>query len=284
MKKILILITCIIFLVSCENKNEKATENNTNTKEPAMSNMSSKESLGEVTETFKKYLKEEDVDQFASLVGDYNETIENTSLHGEFKPEINQEYNFEKIDKLWTSKKGEFIGTNCRINTFVLLKNSIGTKNIPYDNEDLAFDMSALDNSKILNDSEKENFYSIFSKIRTEKTRDYKVHGKKMQEHLSNFNLNFNKDISMVSVIIHDDLDYDSLFIGHVGVLAKENDHYLWVEKISFQEPYQATKFATKEDCFKYLYDKYKDYKSETTSHPFIMENDKLVELDEYKN
>ncbi len=105
MKKILILITCIIFLVSCENKNEKATENNTNTKEPAMSNMSSKESLGEVTETFKKYLKEEDVDQFASLVGDYNETIENTSLHGEFKPEINQEYNFEKIDKLLDFEK-----------------------------------------------------------------------------------------------------------------------------------------------------------------------------------
>ena len=88
----------------------------------------------------------------------------------------------------------------------------------------------------------------------------------------------------MVSVVIHDDLDYDSLFIGHVGVLAKEDDHYLWIEKISFQEPYQATKFTTKEDCFKYLYDKYKDYKSETTSHPFIMENDKLVELDEYKN
>lgn len=284
MKKILILFTCLIFLVSCGNKNDRAAENNANPKEPTMSNMSSKESLGEVTETLKKYLKEEDVDQFASLVEDYNETIENTSLNGEFKPEINPEYDFEKIDKLWTSKKGEFIGTNCRINTFVLLKNSIGSKNIPYDNEDLAFDMSALDNSKILNDSEKENFYSIFSKIKTEKTKDYKVHGKKMEEHLSNFNLNFNDNISMVSVVIHDDLDYDSLFIGHVGVLAKENDHYLWIEKISFQEPYQAIKFATKEDCFKYLYDKYKDYKSETTSHPFIMENDKLVELDEYKN
>lgn len=284
MKKLLTILICGVFFVSCGKSGDSFLEDNKNFNETTMSNMSSEESLGEVTETLKKYLKEEDVKEFASLVKDYNETIENTSLYGDFQPVINPEYDFEKIDSLWTSKKGEFIGTNCRINTFVLLKNSIGSKNIPYDNEDLAFDKSALDNSEILKDAEKENFYSLFSKIKTEKTKDYKVHGKKMEEHLSNFNLNFNKDISMVSVVIHDDLNYDSLFIGHVGVLAKEDDHYLWIEKLSFQEPYQAIKFATKEDCFKYLYDKYKDYKSESTSNPFIMENYKLIDLDEYKN
>lgn len=284
MKKLLTILICGVFFVSCGKSGDSFLEDNKNFNETTMSNMSSEESLGEVTETLKKYLKEEDVKEFASLVEDYNETIENTSLYGDFQPVINPEYDFEKIDQLWTSKKGEFIGTNCRINTFVLLKNSIDSKNIPYDNEDLAFDKSALDHSEILNESEKENFYSIFSKIKTEKTKDYRVHGKKMEEHLSNFNLNFKKDISMVSVVIHDDLDYDSLFIGHVGVLAKEDDHYLWIEKLSFQEPYQAIKFDTKEDCFKYLYDKYKDYKSETTSNPFIMENDKLIELEEYKN
>lgn len=283
MKKLITILICAIFLVSCGNKTDVGAENKGLT-EPTMSNMSSEESLGEVTETLKKYLKEEDVKEFASLVKDYNETIENTSIYGDFQPVINPEYDFEKIDSLWTSKKGEFIGTNCRINTFVLLKNSIGSKNIPYDNEDLAFDKSALDHSEILNESEKENFYSLFSKIKTEKTKDYKVHGEKMTEHLSNFNLKVNDNISMVSVVINDDLDYDSLFIGHVGLLAKEDDHYLWIEKLSFQEPYQAIKFATKEDCFKYLYDKYKDYKSETTSNPFIMENDKLIELEEYKN
>lgn len=284
MKNLLTIMICAVLFVSCGMSDDGSVEKNKNSNEATMSNMSSENSLGEVKETLKKYLKEEDVNQFVSLVEDYNDTIENTSLHGDFKPEINPEYDFEKIDSLWTSKKGEFIGTNCRINTFVLLKNSIGSKNIPYDNEDLAFDKSSLDHSEILNESEKENFYSLFSKIKTEKTKDYKVHAKKMAEHLSNFNLNFNEDISMVSVVIHDDLDYDSLFIGHVGVLAKEDDHYLWIEKLSFQEPYQAIKFATKEDCFKYLYDKYKDYKSETTSNPFIMENDKLIDLEEYKN
>lgn len=284
MKKLLTILICGVFFVSCGKSGDSFLEDNKNFNETTMSNMSSEESLGEVTETLKKYLKEEDVKEFASLVKDYNETIENTSLYGDFQPVINPEYDFEKIDSLWTSKKGEFIGINCRINTFVLLKNSIGSKNIPYDNEDLAFDKSALDNSEILNESEKENFYSIFSKIKTEKTKDYRVHGEKMAEHLSNFNLKVNDNISMVSVVINDDLDYDSLFIGHVGVLAKEDDHYLWIEKLSFQEPYQAIKFATKEDCFKYLYNKYKDYKSETTSNPFIMENDKLIELEEYKN
>lgn len=284
MKNLLTIIVCAILFVSCGMSDDDSVENNKNSNEATMSNMSSEESLGEVTQVLKKYLKEEDVDQFASLVRDYNETIENTSLYGDFQPVINPEYDFEKIDSLWTSKKGAFIGTNCRINTFVLLKNSIGSKNIPYDNKDLAFDKSALEISEILNESEKENFYSLFSKIKTEKTKDYKVHSKKMAEHLSNFNLNVSDNISMASVVINDDLDYDSLFIGHIGVLAKEDDHYLWIEKLSFQEPYQAIKFATKEESFKYLYDKYKDYKSETTSNPFIMENDKLIDLDEYKN
>ena len=44
----------------------------------------------------------------------------------------------------------------------------------------------------------------------------------------------------MISVIIHDNLDGDYLFIGHVGVLLSIEKGYLFLEKISFEEPYQA--------------------------------------------
>ena len=78
----------------------------------------------------------------------------------------------------------------------------------------------------------------------------------------------------MLSVVVHDDLDGQSLFIGHVGILVPSEDGYLFVEKLTFEEPYQAIRFATKEDCYKYLDTKYENYTGEGLAKPFIMDND----------
>lgn len=98
-----------------------------------------------------------------------------------------------------------------------------------------------------------------------------------MSEFLSNFN--FPKNAEMISVVIHDNLDGDFLFIGHVGILLPIDDGYLFLEKISFEEPYQAIKFLDKKSCFKYLKNKFKDYTDPEVCPPFIMENDKYVEI-----
>lgn len=81
----------------------------------------------------------------------------------------------------------------------------------------------------------------------------------------------------MVSVVMHDDLDGNNLFIGHVGVMVEDEEGTLFVEKLSFQEPYQAWKFKNKEAVYSYLLDKYAVDYSQETAQPFIMENDKLV-------
>ena len=72
-------------------------------------------------------------------------------------------------------------------------------------------------------------------------------------------NFKFNENTRMLSVIIHDNLDGEYLFVGHVGVLVPNKNDYLFVEKLTFEEPYQAIKFATKEECYKYLTTKYAD-------------------------
>ena len=91
-----------------------------------------------------------------------------------------------------------------------------------------------------------------------------------MSDFLSNFN--FPKNAKMISVVIHDNLDGDYLFIGHVGVLLPHEDGYLFLEKISFEEAYQAIKFSKKEDAYKYLKNKYKDYVDPEVAPPFIMD------------
>ncbi|HFH9920870.1 TPA: DUF4300 family protein [Streptococcus suis] len=89
--------------------------------------------------------------------------------------------------------------------------------------------------------------------------------------------MSFSDKAKMVSVVMHDDLDGNNLFIGHVGVMVEDEEGALFVEKLSFQEPYQAWKFKNKEAVYSYLLDKYAVDYSQETAQPFIMENDKLV-------
>ena len=77
---------------------------------------------------------------------------------------------------------------------------------------------------------------------------------------------------------MHSTLD-DQLFIGHVGVLVPHKDGYLFIEKLSFQEPYQAVQFADKEQLNTYLMTKYDVSFNQPEAKPFIMENDQLLAM-----
>ena len=63
-------------------------------------------------------------------------------------------------------------------------------------------------------------------------------------------------------------------------VIEKSVKVNLFVEKLTFEEPYQAIKFASKKDCYKYLTTKYKDYTGPGLAKPFIMDNGKWVDMD----
>lgn len=157
-----------------------------------------------------------------------------------------------------------------------MLKNSIEIPQIEKDDELLFIDNDSIDKGKLFDAKDKEDFNILFSRVKTEATQDVKVHAKKMEEYFKQFK--FSEKARMLSVIVHDNLDGDSLFVGHVGVLVPDKDGYLFIEKLTFEEPYQAIKFATKEDVYKYLQTKYKDYTGEGLAKPFIMDNDKWVE------
>ena len=211
---------------------------------------------------------------------DYNEVIEKNGLNARFEEKEQPEYDVEKIAKLWSAKKGEFIGTNCRLNSFMLLKDNIEIKKGNIDDSLLFLDNSAIKTGNLFDEKETEEFRMLFSKIKTENTKDINVHAKKMEEHFSN--IKFDENARMISVVLHDNLDGDGLFVGHVGVLVKNKDEYLFIEKLSFEEPFQAIKFKSKEECYNYLFLKYKHYHDETTAKPFIMDNEKFVKLDLY--
>jgi len=245
---------------------------------PSYSNLNSKASLNEVRSILSKHLDKGSVDNFTNLVRDYNDTVGSVGLSGDFAPFTKTDYDVEKISRLWTAKHGDFIGTNCRINTYTLLKGKIKIPQVKSDTELLFQDKDAIDKGKLFNAKDQANFDILFSRVKTEATQDVKVHAKHMEDYYKQFT--FDDKARMLSVVVHDNLDGDSLFVGHVGVLVPTTDGYLFVEKLTFEEPYQAIKFASKKDCYKYLTTKYKDYTGPGLAKPFIMDNGKWVDMD----
>ena len=246
--------------------------------QPSYSNLNSKASLNEVSSILSKHLDKGSVDNFINLVRDYNDTVGSVGLSGDFAPFTKTDYDVEKISSLWTAKHGDFIGTNCRINTYTLLKGKIKIPQVKSDSELLFQDKDAIDKGKLFDAKDQENFEILFSRVKTEATQDVKVHAKHMEDYYKQFT--FDDKARMLSVVVHDNLDGDSLFVGHVGVLVPTTDGYLFVEKLTFEEPYQAIKFASKKDCYKYLTTKYKDYTGPGLAKPFIMDNGKWVDMD----
>ena len=241
------------------------------------SNLNNQPSAEEVRKALAAHLDKDSVDAFFNLVNDYNATVGSVGLTGDFSTFTKTDYDVEKISNLWTPKKGDFVGTNCRINSYCLLKNSIEIPKLEKDDSLLFVDNDAIDKGKVFGAEDKEAFDILFSRVKTEATTDVKVHAAKMESFLSQFK--FNENARMLSVVVHDDIDGQSLFIGHVGILVPSEDGYLFVEKLTFEEPYQAIKFATKEDCYKYLDTKYENYTGEGLAKPFIMDNDKWVQF-----
>ena len=290
-KKIRLMSCCVLAiftLAACvTNQNQSTEKQNSSTTKVASSgkesykgtysNLNNKESEEEVRKALAEHLDKDSVDAFFNFVNDYNATVGSVGLTGDFSTFTKTDYDVEKISNLWTPKKGDFVGTNCRINSYCLLKNSIEIPKLEKDDSLLFVDNDAIDKGKVFDAEDKDAFDILFSRVKTEATTDVKVHAAKMEKFLSQFK--FNENARMLSVVVHDDLDGQSLFIGHVGILVPSEDGYLFVEKLTFEEPYQAIKFATKEDCYKYLDTKYENYTGEGLAKPFIMDNDKWVQF-----
>lgn len=285
--KIGLCSTFLLTLVACsqpQKASDATTENSVTQTQSGQvswkatySNMNSNTSEEEVRKALVAHLDKDSVDAFFNLVNDYNATVGSVGLTGDFSTFTKNEYDVEKISNLWTPKKGDFVGTNCRINSYCLLKNSIEIPKLEKDDSLLFVDNDAIDKGKVFGAEDKDAFDILFSRVKTQATTDVKVHAAKMEQFLSQFK--FNENARMLSVVVHDDLDGQSLFIGHVGILVPSEDGYLFVEKLTFEEPYQAIKFSTKEDCYKYLDTKYENYTGEGLAKPFIMDNDKWVQL-----
>lgn len=235
-----------------------------------IANLADPESRSAAEAALLAALPRADVEAVLAAADDYNRIVGAAGLARGFDARP-PDYDMAKIGELWRQEKGDRLGVNCRITAFTLLKGALRVPDGPADEALLFLDRDAIEEDGRFSPDERARFMRLFSRVKTERTQDVRVHAERMRAHLSG--VQFPDSAKMVSVVIHDILDGDWLFIGHVGVLVRGGDGYLFIEKLSFEEPYQAVRCAREEDCWQYLLDKYAGYADEGAAPPFIMVN-----------
>ena len=303
-RKLLLFIGLMMTIINCSNKNnthfnksdlnKNIARNNVITgndylKNITYSNLADEKTQNEVQGILKNSgISSQNINLFFQSVNYYNKKTENTDLiKSDFvnSQNINPTYDEAKIQKLWDKNSSNFVGFNCRITAFTLMKDFITTKNsLAKSGEMLFMDMESLKNVpfKLFSETEKDKFVNLFSEIPTKATKDVKIHVENVKNVWKERGVKFDKNskVSMISVFFHfnDDLEENILFVGHVGVLIPEsNGKLMFIEKLAFQQPYQVLKFNNRTELNDYLMNKYDTVWGQPVAKPFIMENDELL-------
>lgn len=228
-------------------------------------------------------LSRKNVDAWLADVKTYNKTIKNTGLvkKGFKKMTKSPQYDENKIMELWSKKNDLFIGYNCRITAFDLMKDKIKVDESAKANPtELFMDQDALKNApkKKFTKKQTATFEKLFSTVNTEYTTDVDTHVKKMKKSLKAKGVTISKKTkaSLITVVFHSSFgkEENELFVGHAGVLVPtRNGKFLFVEKLSFSLPYQVIKFDNRKQLYQYLMGMYDTQWGQKEAKPFIMEN-----------
>ena len=299
-KKILcyVLLTAILVNMFAAGEVSVAAEQ----QQPAYSNLVDAKSRKEVRSALLSAgISAKTADVWLKDVVSYNKTIKNTSLEiapntvNNFislvkkgfkkmgkKPPV---YNENRISKLWLKKNKLFIGYNCRITAYDLMKDYIKVGNTGKANPSQLFmDQDALKNAptKKFSGKQRKAFESVFSTVQTQYTKNVATHAAIWAKDWKNKKISVSgkTKATLISVVLHSSFSKteNELFVGHTGVLVPTKNHkYLFIEKLSFQLPYQVTRFESKEQLNDYLMGMYDTEWGQDTAKPFIMENTKLM-------
>lgn len=285
-RRIAVFLICSVILLSgCSKaKNEKFEQEFTTG--ITYSNLADKASREEVKAALGKAgIAPDRIETFLSNVNLFNDTVENKTLNEGFTKidHLMPEYDVVSMQELWDAKHPEFLGYNCRITSYDLLGEFVEVKNpIVEDDSQLFVEKETFKmHPDIFTPEEEKQFFSLYSHIPTEKSKDIQVHLNRVKENWKEKGITFkNEDkATLISVFFNfEEEEKSSLFIGHIGVLIPVDDGLFFIEKLTFQEPYQAIKFKNRTELNDYLMNKYDVSWGQPTADPFIMENDELLD------
>ena len=294
MKKLILITILLLGAISCEQK--KTTTEKTSIP-LTYSNLVDTATQDEVQKALTAAgIAEQNVASFLESVALFNQTVgDKAGLVPKGFVTIDSllpKYDEVAIQSIWTSKYPMFQGYNCRLTSFTLLRDLItfpADKKFATKEEDevLFIDRESLHNTpkKFFTPEEENNFFTLFTEVPTTNTKDINTHLQAMQQAWKERGIKFRykndpTKASLISAVFHSQItpEENTLFVGHVGVLVPFEGKLLFIEKLAFQEPYQAIKFANRTQLSDYLMNRYDVEWEQPNAIPFIMENDALME------
>ncbi len=280
---LLAIILASALLIGCEKKDEIPF-----TQSLTYSNLADEASQAEVRAALE-YAKvpKERIDFFFENVNRFNEAVGKELLSDGFVTieGLLPEYDTVKMQERWEEKYPQSSGMNCRLTVYTLMQDLVQIEQP----RDLVSDEYELDWWEIVENEEnfKEDsihFYKpFFSAVASEgNRRDYpEAIRKSMRERQMDFPSDKASVISVYFEVPEGEGGASGyyVFVGHTGVLIEREDgSLLFIEKIAFQEPYQAIKFENRTQLNDYLMNRYDVEYGQKTVRPFIMENNHLLE------
>ena len=247
------------------------------------SNLVDEETRNRVSAALKNAgLKDEKITAFFLAVDEYNNAVgkENlvqkmTTTDGPF-PSMD----LDRLIDLWL-QNGGFVGRNCRITSFSLMGDFITVKNPAAGDTTMLFsDFEAIGAKHLFQGEEKKKFDTIFSYIDVTNTHDTKELAKEIIASWKKKGISFHNDkMHMLSVFMTMDDGKNQVqeFIGHTGILLEDGDHYLFVEKLAFELPYQVEEFRSRQEVNDYLMACYDKDADGLTAKPVIFEDDQVM-------
>ena len=174
-------------------------------------------------------------------------------------------------------KSHNYSDANCRITAMLLMGDllKIDNPDKEYGGTYLMMDTDAIENAErysILKDREAD-FTTLFGEMPIPQSGLADALPQSWEEHGISFNA---ENVSLISVVMEDTMSHTA-FVGHTGLLIDEGEYLLFVEKLAFEQPYQATKFNNTYELVTMLSAR-TEYSAEEGKEPSVIcRNDKVI-------
>lgn len=275
--KISIKITAIVLLSSMMLNACTQTVTTKEQKIPVATHMGGSNTITEVCKELES-AGASHVDVFQEWVADFADSAgNNAELEDTWADPEKLKADTGKCMDGW-EQNHDYSDADCRMTAFLLLDGMLQAESDEgdYKGTYLMFDTDAIDNVDryaIIKDNR-----DMFTTLYGEKSvTDDKHPETTFSDSWKHYGFQIDSDkISLLSIVIYDP-DSNVVFVGHTGILIKNSDGYLFVEKIAFEQPYQATKVHTMDELLDIMSLRPEYFGEEGEAGPFVYNNGDYV-------
>lgn len=246
------------------------TEASRNQELPAATYMGGKDTIAGICEELES-AGASHVDTFREWTTDFADTAgKNAGLEDSWSDPGKMKADIGKCMDGW-EQNHDYSDADCRMTAFLLLDGVLRAESTEdsYEGTYLMFDTEAIDNVDRY-ESIKEN-KNMFTTLYGEKSVTDSSHPENtFSDSWKHYGFQVDSDrLSLLSIVIYDPYS-DVVFVGHTGVLIKYSDYYLFIEKIAFEQPYQATKVHNMEELLDIMSLRPEYFGEEGEAGPFV--------------